>query len=215
MAANAVSRNRCSGVVRDRDLRRKGLYGRAPLGTPLGLDPLQGPALQPVDQEAQFLAHGASRRRAGCCQGQGEAPDLLALALVEIGEHLAEARHQIGFGKQEIDWQAKAQALAQLGQPPPHGLRGFLQRRGVGAGQLVGTKCHDDAVDRLARPVALQQIEKPRPAASSAERSLSWVVQRPAVSSSTASSVKNQSQLRVPPTPLSSCAVSSGNRSPD
>ena len=47
----------------------------------------------------------------------------------------------------------------------------------------------------------LRSARNPVQPMASAWRSLSWVVNRPAVSSSTASSVNHQSQLRVPPTP--------------
>ena len=67
-------------------------------------------------------------------------------------------------------------------------------------------------------PVLLQQLEKAEPCGGSTWLSLSWVVYRPAVSISTASSVNHQSQLRVPPTPRDAacgpCVSASGKFQP-
>ena len=65
----------------------------------------------------------------------------------------------------------------------------------------------------------LSSARKAFQAAWSTAALLSWVVYRPAVSISTAWSVNHQSQLRVPPMPLSAAALSpafaSGKRKPE
>jgi len=64
----------------------------------------------------------------------------------------------------------------------------------------------------------LSSVRKPVHAAASTSRLLVWVVYRPAVSSNTASSVNHQSQLRVPPMPLTASLPiwpSSGKRRPE
>ncbi len=58
------------------------------------------------------------------------------------------------------------------------------------------------------------RLRKPRQALASAALSESWLVYRPAVSTSTASSANQKSRFRVPPTPFRALSEN-GNRRPE
>ena len=94
------------------------------------------------------------------------APDRLSLRLVKIGEILGEALDEIHLGEDGVDREVDLQLFVQFVEAPADrvGVRRHLLRRQV---ENVGDADRDDhAVDRLARAVLAQHVEKGEPAAA-------------------------------------------------
>ena len=95
---------------------------------------------------------------------EGRAPNLLAALLGQIGEILDEAGDQVGLGEQRVDRKIDFQAFVQFEQAGADrvGMGGDFGRRQ--RHQIFKADRDHDAVDRLARPVLLEQVEEREPA---------------------------------------------------
>ena len=118
------------------------------------------PALEPREL---LVAARAARSAAISDGGEGRAPDLRAAVAVEAVEELDEAGEQVGLGDQHVDRQAHAEPRVELADALAH-VRGIARHLLVVPVHQVGDAQRDDhAVERLARPEALQQVEEAEP----------------------------------------------------
>ena len=111
-------------------------------------------------------ALGQPARNLGIAAGierQGDAHDLLAHCAVQIVHRLVETRDQIGLGDDEIDRQAQAKGTLQFLQSAADALHQIVAPVLLVIEKLFGADRHEHAVDRLARAIAAQQIEKAAP----------------------------------------------------
>jgi hypothetical protein len=134
--------------------------GRVPL---LG-EPLREAAGQPLDQGVELGGNLAEHRPRLVHRLERGAEDLRAAGLVEPAEIFHEAADEIGLGEERIDRKVDIEPCVQLGEASPDrsGMGGDL-RLGQGE-QVLEADRHEHAVDRLARPVAVKQIEEGEPA---------------------------------------------------
>ena len=137
-------------------------------GTPIGvafrLQAVEQSRVQSLHQAAQCAGAGADRVIVIGGQFERGAPNLRALLAIEVVEELGEARDQVGLGEQRIDRHANAEPRLQFVDPAAdrRGVRlAFGGRREC---QIAQRERDQQAVQRLARPGLLQQIEKGVPA---------------------------------------------------
>ncbi len=97
-------------------------------------------------------------------QREGHAPDLLALLLAEIVEELDEAGDQVGLGEHGIDRHAHAKLVVQFAHAPANGAGMREPFVLTERGEIGQADRHDDAVERLAAAVLLQQAQEAQPA---------------------------------------------------
>ena len=81
-----------------------------------------------------------------------------------LREILHEAGDQVGLGEQRIDREVDLQPLVQFEQPRADGVGVGLDLRRRQRHQVFEADRDHDAVDRLARPVLLEQVEEGEPA---------------------------------------------------
>ncbi|MGY4419823.1 hypothetical protein ACVWY2_002248 [Bradyrhizobium sp. JR6.1] len=116
-------------------------------------------------QEAIEFARDLPHQILGLVGGlEGGAPDLAPAGLAEIGEIFGETGNEIGLGEQSVDREAHLQPLMQFKQTHPDGIcmkREFLLRQRQNVFQ---TDCDENTVDRLARPILFQDVQKRQPA---------------------------------------------------
>ena len=117
-------------------------------------------AFEPLDQRRELAGEGAA---VGLLAGrEGRAPDLLALGGAEALEARLEALDEVALGDQQIDRQADLEARVELGQALAD-LAAVGADRGVALGEDLGGDRDDDAVQRLAAAVLLEQVEEAQP----------------------------------------------------
>jgi hypothetical protein len=156
--------------VLDRSLERRHLLGKAldraaPVDVPLLVDPRDQPAVEALHDRVVLGPEGvdyAARvlRRA---DRKGQAPDLTALLAAQVVEELDEARDQVALGQHDIDRNLDLEILGQLLQTLSHGDRVEPPFLPALLGEVVQAEGDDDAVDRAAAAMLLQQLEEPGP----------------------------------------------------
>ncbi len=140
-------------------LRRKGVnVGVAPAAA-LAAEAFVHLLVQPRFERVHL---GTPLRRAGAAR-QRRAPDLRAHLRIEVGEEFGKARQQIGLGDEHIDRHGNAQPRRDFVQALPQVGRVRGGALGRGLQQIVRTQRQQHTVDRAARPVPAQQIEKAEP----------------------------------------------------
>ena len=152
------------GALQRRHLAREaedlGARGRVVLV----LQSIRQPLVQPLDQRVVFRRHVADHV-AGLVGGlEGMAPDHAALRLGQRAEELVEAGDEVGLGEDGIDREIDLQALMQFEQAGADrvGMGGDLL--GARGQQVLDADRDEDAVDRLARAIGLEQVEEGEPA---------------------------------------------------
>ncbi len=152
-------------LAQDWPLLRKGEDGGAARPVVLAAQLVEQALVQALFERAEVARQARARAvaRRIVAVGEGDAPDLRALVLVEVGEELHEAREQVELGHQHVDRKGDAELGVQL-------LDALAQRRGMrarlhraGAKQIARAQGQQHAVDRPPRPMAQQQVEKAEP----------------------------------------------------
>src|ERR1051326_206721 len=121
------------------------------------------PALEPLELGGELA--GVVDRGARGVQLEGHAPHLGALFARHVAEEFHEPGEQVGLGDHHVDGKAQPEALVELLHPAPHVARVALALR-VGLVKEVRDADRDEgAVQRLARPEALEELEEGEPGA--------------------------------------------------
>src|SRR6185312_16201591 len=126
---------------------------------------LEQPLIEPFLQQVELFAEAGHRpfRALAVVEREGEAPDLLTVVLAEIVHELDEAGRQIDLREQDINGEADAELVMQLADALLDGARMRLALRLLHGGEIVEADGDERAVDRLARPRALQQLQEAGP----------------------------------------------------
>ena len=125
-------RNSASGAARLATCAREAGDQGAPVRAALGLQPLEQPLVQPLDQQPELGARTPALAGIGLGQRESGAPDLAAPLAVEIVEELGEAGDQVGLGEQRVDRHADPELLVDL-LAPAAGPRVHAPNRSRGA----------------------------------------------------------------------------------
>ncbi len=122
------------------------------------------PSVRRCSSASNSAREGVAGRRAATSTMRKVKPHGVArCVLVGVAEVVGEAGEQVALGDQQIDRKAHAKLLVQLLHALAHRAR-VLGPLGRAARQQVGHRHrHQHAVQRLARPAALQQAEKAGP----------------------------------------------------
>ena len=110
------------GRAQARELPRKTVDALAALRIGFGLQAIDEPGVQALQQGVELRSEFLLPR-CGDFEREREAPGRRALFLVERGVGVAEARHQVALGDQQVDRQADAELLVQFLQALAHRLR--------------------------------------------------------------------------------------------
>jgi hypothetical protein len=144
-------------------LRAKAGDQAAPVRAALGLQPIEEAGVEALDEGAERGGKSGNRSGLVVDEREGGAPDLTAAIAVEIVEELGKAGDQIGFGKNHVDRQPDLEPVADFLDPLPDGA-GMRPPFPAGTAEGGDRDRDQDAVQRLARPCALQEVEKGLPA---------------------------------------------------
>jgi hypothetical protein len=94
---------------------------------------------------------------------EGFAPDPRARVGVELAKHFQKAREQVGLGDQQVDREAHAEALVELGDACAHVPGIALALLFVPQHEVRNAQRHQRAVQGAARTETLDQVEEARP----------------------------------------------------
>ena len=151
---------------------------RPALEIALSVEAGQHALLETGHQAVELLVEHPARRGLGArrIDRQGEAQDLLALALGEIGEELVEAGNQIALGHEQIGGEAKPERARQLIQPAADRARVLGSSAGSARSRSSAGKAIRTPLIARRRRCFFKRSRKPCQAARSASAWLSWVV---------------------------------------
>ena len=136
----------------------------APVGVAFRLQAVEQTGVQSFHQAAQRGGAGADGVVAVARQFERGAPNLRTLLAIEVIEEFGESRDQVGLGEQRIDRDPYAEPRLQFVEAAAdrRGVRlAFGRRR---QGKVAQRERDQQAVQRLARPGLLEQIEEGVPA---------------------------------------------------
>src|SRR5262249_17514549 len=148
-----------------RHLRREAEDQAAAVDIGLLVNALEQPLIEPFLQQVELFAEAGHRpfRTLAVVEREGEAPDLLTLLLAEIVHELDEAGRHVRLREQDVDGEADAELVMQLADALLDRARMRLTLRLLHGDEIIEADGDERAVDRLARPRALQQLQESGP----------------------------------------------------
>ena len=152
-------------VAQRRHLLRKRKHSRPAANIAILLHPREHFRVQPRDQLVELRGEGLRRFAAErLVVREGHAPDLRPSFLRQVVEVLHEAGNQIALGHHHVHRQLDVQLLVDLVQPPARRLDVDFPPARALRHEVVRADRQDDAVQRPASPVLLEQGQEFRPA---------------------------------------------------